>query len=309
MLDEKELLAKLRKAKAKKALIQVPEGLKGRASAIAGSLEKNGIGTVISVEPCFGSCDLRDGDALDLGCDALVHIGHNDLGLKSRVPVIYDEYEMDFDPVTLLMRNVDKLKGFKRIGLVTTIQHLNALPTARTFLEKVGREVTIPESKRLKPGQILGCDRSAAESIEYDVDCFLFIGSGRFHPLGLAATMDVPVFFLDAENGTLSEMSRERCKLKIMKQLRVEKAKGLRNFGIFVSTKPGQSNIGEAERLKEALLKKGKNAFIISANMLTPEKIMGMGIEVLVNTGCPRIYDDQELFGMVILNPIDIEAF
>jgi len=80
----------------------------------------------------------------------------------------------------------------------------------------------------------------------------------------------------------------------------------MQRFGIYVSTKPGQNSMKMAEELKKALLKKGKDAFLISADMLTPEKILGMGIEVLVNTACPRIYEDQEMFRIPVLNPEDI---
>ena len=82
----------------------------------------------------------------------------------------------------------------------------------------------------------------------------------------------------------------------------------MKNFGIFVSTKAGQLDIRKAVEIKKELESKGKHAFIITADTLTPEKIMGMGLEVLVNTACPRIYDDQLLFGLTILNPEDVSS-
>jgi 2-(3-amino-3-carboxypropyl)histidine synthase len=309
MVDMKSIRSKLVKAKAKRVMIQVPEGLKPDIVEIARLHEEKGIAAIISLEPCFGACDLRDREAKELGCDALVHIGHSDLGLRAAVPVIYEEHKVDFDPVTLLKRYMKKLLRFNTIGLFSTIQYLGSLEKAKAFLEKGNKKAVIakPKKRRLKPGQILGCDYSAAESVAGEVDCFLFIGSGRFHPLGLVAMTNKPVFFLDIERKDMTEISRERRKLEIKRRLRIEKAKGLTNFMIFVSTKPGQTNMKLAEELKNILLKRGKRTFIVTADALTPEKIMGIPADAIVNTACPRIYDDQLALGLVILNPDDVK--
>jgi 2-(3-amino-3-carboxypropyl)histidine synthase len=307
MPDEKAMVAKLRKLGARKVLVQIPEGLKMQASRISSLLERNGMEALISVEPCFGACDLLDIEAKQLGCDALLHIGHSDFGLEAVLPVVYDEFSLYFDPVKSLEGNMAQLAGFKAIGLVTTAQHIGSLAKARFFLEKRKKEVLVGRSERLRPGQILGCDYSAAKSIESAVDCFLFIGSGRFHPLGLVQRTSRPVLFLDAESGKMSDISGERDKMEVKRRLRIEKARGLSRFGIFVSTKPGQRNIQRASKLKKALEKKGKKVVVITASMLTPEKISGMGFEVLVNTACPRIFEDQQLFRLVVLNPEDAE--
>jgi len=307
MPDEKAMVAELRKLGARKVLVQIPEGLKVQASRISSLLERNGMDALISVEPCFGACDLLDIEAKQLGCDALLHIGHSDFGLEAALPVVYDEFNLYFDPVKSLEGNMAQLAGFKAIGLVTTAQHIGSLAKARDFLEKRKKEVLVGKSERLRPGQILGCDYSAAKSIESAVDCFLFIGSGRFHPLGLVQRTSRPVLFLDTESGKMADISGERDNMEVKRRLRIEKARGLSKFGIFVSTKPGQRNIQKASKLKKALEKKGKKVVVITASMLTPEKISGMGFEVLVNTACPRIFEDQQLFRLVVLNPEDAE--
>jgi 2-(3-amino-3-carboxypropyl)histidine synthase len=306
MLDKKSILKKLKTAGAKKVLIQVPEGLKPKAFEILEFLEKNGFIPILSIDPCFGACDLRDSEAKELGCDVLLHIGHSGLGIHADVPVIFEEYLLDFDPVTLIKRYNKKLESFRSIGIVTTIQYVNSLEKAKKELEKNGHEVIIPKSKRLKPGQILGCDYSAAKYAESRLDCFLFIGSGRFHPLGLAVATEKPVFFLDIEKGEITEISKERGRLEIKRQMRIEKARHAKNFGIFVSTKPGQMNLKKAFGIRDFLRKREKKAFVIVADALTHEKILGMPIEVLVNTACPRIYEDQPNFKVVILNPEDV---
>ncbi len=308
MLDEKGMLKKLNDAKAKTVLVQVPEGLKAGAAGITDTLLKNGIKSIIFVEPCYGSCDLRDKEAKDLGCDAVLHIGHSDLGLKTAVPVIYDEYHVEFDPVIPLKKSIRRLHGFSAIGLVTTVQHVGSLGKVKEYLESEGHRVFIGKSHNLREGQVLGCDFTSAESIASKVDCYLYYGSGMFHPLGLVEKTKQPVFFLDIENGELKDLSPEKDKMAIRRQMRIEKARGLNRYAIFISTKQGQMNTKRAFRIRESLANIGKDAFIIAADRLTPDMIIGMGFEVLVNTACPRIYDDQKSFGIVILNTDDIDS-
>jgi 2-(3-amino-3-carboxypropyl)histidine synthase len=143
--------------------------------------------------------------------------------------------------------------------------------------------------------------------VEDKVDCFLFIGSGRFHPLGLQENVSKPVFFLDLEKKNLTNFFREKGRMETLRIMRTQKAKDLKNFGIVVSTKPGQTNLGTAERVRDKLRSKGKNAYVLVADQLTPEKLIGLKIDVIVNTACPRMREDFEQFGKVILDPKDID--
>lgn len=306
MIDAERVLPALRKIGAKKVLVQIPEGLKPSASAYVEALAAGGVDAAVFIEPCFGACDLRDREAKALGCDALVHVGHSDLGISTSVPVVYDEYPMDFDPVTPLRENAPLLKGFRHIGLLAAIQFAGSLERAKDYLKSAGKEASIGRSGRMRLGQVLGCDCSAAESLG-KADCIVFIGSGRFHPEGLALAVRKPVFLLDAETGRLETLTASLEKEEVRRRLRIEKARQEKVFAVFVSTKPGQRHAAEASELRDALAAAGKKAFIIAGDMLAPEKVSGMGIDVIVNTACPRIYGDQGLFKAVILNPEDID--
>lgn len=306
MLSENSL-RELQMIKAKKVLVQIPEGLKLKALDVADFLENRGFVPVISTEPCFGACDIREDDAKALGCDAILHIGHTDFGLKTSLPVVYDAWQSSFDPVKVAKSEIQKLAEYKSIGILATAQHLAAVGKLKAFMESQGKRVFTARHGVLKEAQVLGCNYANAIDIEKDVDCFIFIGSGRFHYSGLLESVSKPVFFINAEEGSMKRVTEKRDRLIIQRQMRIEKARGLDVFGVFVSTKPGQKHIRTAEAVRKKLIKAGKRTVLISADMLTPEKLMGMGIEVLVNTACPRIYDDQKLFGMVILNPEDAE--
>lgn len=300
-------MKKIRKHKARRILIQIPEGLKTRVLGIAKDLEKKGLEVFISVDPCYGACDLMSHEAKLLGCDLILHVGHTDYGVKSRIPVIYEEFGMEFDPTQLLKNSLKDLKSYDKISLVTTAQFLLSLDHAKKFLQKRGKSVFIGSSTKGKRGQVLGCDFSAAKSLEGIVDCFIFMGSGTFHPLGLAMEVDKPVFFLDFEGSQLLNLKREKRRMENMRILRIEKAKSCRNFGIIISTKPGQMRVKTAERVKARLTRLGKNSWILVADEITPEKILGMQIDCLVNTLCPRLREDSGLFKKPILNPEDVE--
>ncbi|UCD06883.1 MAG: diphthamide biosynthesis enzyme Dph2 [Candidatus Aenigmatarchaeota archaeon] len=307
MLDTKNALKKISKFKAKNIFLQIPEGLKTQALEMVSALEKEGLEVFISVDPCYGACDLRDHEAKALGCDVILHVGHSDYGLKSRIPVIYEEFEMNYDPVPLLKNFLHDLKPYNKISLVTTVQFLSSLGHAKKFLQKRGKRVFIGSSKRGKAGQVLGCDFSAAKSLERVVDCFLFMGSGTFHPLGLAMEMKKPVFFLDFEGSQLLSLKDEKRRMENIRLMQIEKAKSCKNFGVLGSTKPGQMRVRTAEGVKERLSELGKNSWILVADEITPEKLLGLQIDCLVNTACPRLREDSRFFKKPILEPRDVE--
>jgi 2-(3-amino-3-carboxypropyl)histidine synthase len=300
----KGTINRLKNLKAKRIFVQIPEGLKPRALEIVAFLERKGFEAVISTEPCFGACDLRDHEAKMLGCDAVLHVGHTDFGLDSLLPVVYEEWASDFDPVKVLRRH--KI-AYNSVGLLATAQHICSLSAVKRFLERKGKTALIGKGRGVRDGQVLGCNYSSARVLEGHVDCFLFIGSGSFHMAGLAEKTKKPIFSVDAESGKFGRFEFDRDKEEVRRRLRREKARGMQRFGIFISTKPGQADMQKALQVKKALEQKGKDTLLISADALSPEKIMGMGIQVLVNAACPRLYDDQQMFRMTILSPEDVE--
>jgi 2-(3-amino-3-carboxypropyl)histidine synthase len=304
MLDAEKLIAEIRKKGAKRVLVQLPEGLKTQAQDIAQALGKSVSEILLSVETCYGACDLLDREAKSLGCDLIVHVGHSEMMGKTQVPVVYEEFRMAFDPTPLLEKNLRLLEPYKRICLLTTLQFLDSLEPARKFLESRGKVVLIGKPKAAKyPGQILGCDHSAAVP---GSDCFLFMGSGRFHPLGVAMSVEKPVLFLDYESGKLESLEKERFRLQKIRAANLEKARDSQSFGILVSTKQGQGSLSSAEKAKTGLEKKGKKVWILVAGEFTPDKLLGLKLDCLVDCACPRLAEDTSLFRKPIIRPEDV---
>ncbi len=280
-------------------ILQIPDGLKRKALDIADKLGE----VLIDCESCYGACDLAIQEAKTLGCDGIIQYGHSKL-IDSDVPVEYREMREDYDPVPVLEKYSDKIRGDK-IGLVSTIQFIDSLEKAKKFLEKKGKAVMIGKGK-LYQGQVLGCDVSSAKSVENDVDSFLFIGSGKFHPLGVAMGTGRPVFVLDVEKNVIYEL--DKSKFEKQKYAAIAMAKSAKKFGILVSVKPGQLNLELAKRIKKDLEDKGKKAYLLVLNEVKPEKLLGLDIDCYVNTACPRItIENRTEFDKPILNPDELE--
>ena len=288
--------------------MQVPEGLKSKALSIARELEKAGNEVLISCEPCYGACDLRDSEAKRLGCEKIIHYGHSKF-VDSEIPVEYVEIKSE-ENLAIPESEIKKLGGFNKIGLVSTLQFVNSLHNVKKQLEKIGKDAFIggSDNKNLYDGQILGCNTGAAKSVEKKVDCFLYIGSGKFHPLGVALATKKPVFVFDTEKNRIEKVETE----KFLKQrlATIELARDAKAFGILVSTKPGQMNLKAAEEAKKRIEKTGRTAHILVMDEIKPEKIEYInGIEAYINTACPRIgIEDRTLFRKPILNLDEAEG-
>jgi len=76
-LELEKVVNAIKKEKAKLVCLQLPDGLKPKATGIAGYIEKNtGAKCVIWLGSCFGACDLPLG-LEKLGIDLLVQFGHS----------------------------------------------------------------------------------------------------------------------------------------------------------------------------------------------------------------------------------------
>ncbi len=303
----KDVFEKLRKVKAKRVFVQFPEGIRLRIPQIVKELEREGFEIVVCTEACFGSCDIRDNEAKAVGCDTILHIGHEDFGCPSSLPVVFWEYFIDVDPTQALEKNLDKLKNFQNIGLITSIQFVHAVPIAKEFLEKNGKEVFTYKALQHE-GQILGCNLEAAKKIEDKVDCFLCITAGKFYGRGLVMKTDKPLLSLDLEKNEIESM--EEFKKKVQKIVAWNKSQlsDAKRVGLLVSWKKGQYK-SVAFDLKKKLEKGGKDVFILAMDEILPEKLEGLKLDAVINFACPRLgTDDISRFKTPILNWDQVEV-
>lgn len=297
----KAAIKKLRQLKAKRIFVQYPEGIKLRMQEIVKELEKEGFAVVLCIEQCFGSCDIRDNEAIAVGCDAILHIGHEDFGVESKLPVVFWEYFIDSNPIPILEKEFEKINNYKKIGLATSIQFVNSIPIVKKFLEEKGKEVFVHKALQHE-GQVLGCRLEAAKAIENEVDCFLCVTAGKFYGLGLILSTSKPVFCLDLERKeiySLDDMKKKIVKIIAWNKVQLKDAK---RIGLLVSWKKGQFK-PKVFDVKKKLQGEGKEVFVLVMDEITPEKLEGLKLDAAINFACPRLgIDDIDRFKMPIIN-------
>jgi 2-(3-amino-3-carboxypropyl)histidine synthase len=171
-----------------------------------------------------------------------------------------------------------------------------------TFLKSRGLDVRVGGGSGRTPhrGQVLGCCFTTAR--ETGADEILFVGTGLFHPIGIALSTGARVIALDPFAGTILEVNGDillRRRFALM-----ERARGVKNIGIIVSTKGGQARMELAKRLAAL----SPHAVIVTMKEVSPDELLNLGFEAYVNTACPRLaYDDQVRFPVPVLSPQEFE--
>ncbi|PSQ00278.1 diphthamide biosynthesis enzyme Dph2 [Halobacteriales archaeon QS_5_70_17] len=280
--------------------LQFPEGLKRRGSAVADDLREllgDDVTVVISGQPCYGACDLDT--YLMRRTDVFVHFGHSPM--KESDKIIYVPLFSNVEVAPIMEEALAELPG-EDVGLVTTAQHMNKFDEMRSWLEERGYTVhTRRGDERLThEGQVLGCNYASAD---IDADQVLYVGGGKFHPLGLAMEHpDKKVVIADPVNNAVSVADTEQ----FMKQryAAVHKAMDAETWGVVFCTKIGQGRWEVAEEIVED----NDDAYLLTMDEVTPDRLRNFGFDAFVNTGCPRITtDDGPQFHKPMLTPGEYE--
>jgi 2-(3-amino-3-carboxypropyl)histidine synthase len=83
-IDIDEIVKKIKKVRAKKILLQFPDGLKPYANVITNEIEKNcRCECMIWLDSCFGACDLPL-QVEKIGVDLVVQFGHSAWKFKNK---------------------------------------------------------------------------------------------------------------------------------------------------------------------------------------------------------------------------------
>jgi len=286
----------IKKIEAKKALLQVPDGLRRKANKIADRFD---IDISIWGSSCYGSCDLPN----DIGeADVLIHVGHSEIpNLDIEYPVIYIEGRSTrFNGIPDDIYDILESK----VAIYASIQYIDHLDKVKRELKKKGYQVFIGEGdNRIKyPGQVLGCNYSV--KVE-NAESHLYIGTGDFHPLGLSLSLDKDVIKLNPLTGEIGEMKDEKDQLLRKRFGLITLSEDSDEIGIIESTKSGQRRGKLADHLKDNLPEK---CTIYEFDEVTPELVDSFDLDCAVCTACPRIpLDDSSNYDTVIITPSEFE--
>jgi 2-(3-amino-3-carboxypropyl)histidine synthase len=307
--EEERVKQEVLRIGAKRVLLQLPEGLKPEGPRLARVVEKTGAVSIVSADPCYGACDLATAEAEGLGIDLIVHYGHSKLLKHERIPTIYVEARVTLSVNEVVEKALPLVKGWRRIGLATTVQHVQTLDSVRETLIRAGKTVVIGDAGRLGyPGQVIGCDYSNAKSIAKEVEAFLFVGGGRFHALGVALATMKPTVAADPYSCEVFPVDDDAEKIMRQRWKSLEAARKVKTFGVLVGLKPGQRGLDQALQLKLKLETKGKVACLFAIDEVVPEVLSEFPtVGAYVNTACPRLsVDDAQRFDVPVLSKNEV---
>lgn len=291
--------------KAKSAVIQFPDGLRKRIVDVAIDLRRRTDADIyLWGDPCYGACDVADASV-----DVIFHLGHAPLPYLESEKVVYMELQSELPEADLIGKAIPLLQ--EKVGLVANVQYVPELLRVKQFLAAKGHVATIGEgdSRISYPGQILGCNFSSARSIVNDVDMFLYVGGGNFHPIGVALATGKDVVILDPEKNEVRETKEAIDEMKRLRFAAIERARSAQVFGIIISKKVGQKRSELAHSLDKLLREKGKKPITILLDYVDPQNLLGFGVDAFVSTACPRVaIDDQARFNKPMLTPPELKV-
>jgi 2-(3-amino-3-carboxypropyl)histidine synthase len=302
-LDLKGLKKEIEKTKAKNIFVQLPEGLKIKMAEIQDNLKDYNL--FFSIEPVFGACDLQEDKAEKVKADLIIHFGHSKFSDYKKIDVLYwpTYYVVEEIAIRNMYKKIDKKFKDKRIAILGPIQYNKLILTLKDYLKR-SRVVEIIEptkTERCLPNQILGCKTSLINQLENKIDAIVYVGDGNFHPTNYSlGSSKIKVYKLLPESDfeeIITDDSEEK-RLKFLQAIIKDK----NNFGIYISSKIGQNDLEKALLAKERLEKADKKVYLLIADNLSDEKILGLGLEVIINTACPRIQDDYKNYKPIIIN-------
>ncbi len=293
-LETQRVAEEIRERRAGRVLIQLPDGLRPQALSLVEELARlTGVEILLSGDSCYGACDVAINQAKTVGADLIVHYGHSGMLEDTDTPVIYVDAKMHFDSEALVKTALPFIEGWGKIGLASTAQHIHALREVAEALRRFNRQpVTGNSSWRvLNDGQILGCDYRTAQIISEEVQGYLFVGSGRFHPFGLAIATGKPVVTADPYTLTAGVIDeKEITRLAMRRMAAITAAKSAHRIGVLVSLKPGQFMLDAAQSLREKLVQRGKMPVIICMDEISETQLGNFTeAEAFISTACPRI--------------------
>ncbi len=215
-------------------------------------------------------------------------------------------------PITLRVNQaLDLLEG-NNIGVVTSTPWVHTLHTCTDILANRGYHPIIgkPGKRAAHDGQVLGCDLTAATTLSSSIDSYLYIGDGTFHPLGVALATQKPVITVDPYQNQVKKQEIAILKEKILRQRSgaLARASDAYTYGIIICSKMGQHRPQLAHYIQETLEKKGKKAYQITVDEVSPAQLDPLKMDCYISTACPRIaIDDYLLYKKPILTPIELE--
>ncbi len=307
------LLKILREAeKPLKILLQAPDGLKHIYECLFQLLRDytKGVELYLSASPSFGACDLPVDEAVVLGVDLIVHIGHEKYELAeyewSNIPVVYLPvfYNGVVDESLFInLRRVLEENKYYRITVSSSLVESKLKNKIAEYLLSSGFTVYNVS----KP--VIGCFYSNVLVYDREVDAHLVVVGGVFHPLGLALSSTKPVIGVDPYMNRVWSVSEEAVKVLKRRFYEIYRARNAGGkLGLIIGARFSQYRPKLVEYLERLAVDSGYRVYRVTAGYLDVNRLVAIDdalkLDLYVVTSCPRLpIDDLNEFYKPVLTP------
>jgi len=294
--------------KAKKVLIQLPDGFKHYAVDLINELSTylSDVDFVVDANPIYGSCILNSHLVKDY--DLVLHFGHEPYPYyRGPENVVFIDFLSKLRPTDDLMNelisNLDSL-NCRKVSIYTVHQHKKTTELIGTYLMNYGFKVL----NNLSNATIMGCWFNDALKYLDLIDCYVVISSGLFHPLGLGLLSNGQkhILQLDLYRGEVRVLDDEVSKYLRIRYSKVVEAQNSRVWCL-VHGVEGQYRGFVRDSLTKALRSKGLRYYEYRTHIVNQEVLRNIDtveFDVYVITSCPRIpIDDLSHHEKPVLTP------
>ena len=287
--------------KARKILIQLPEGLQRCVEMIVSELRRyveNDTNILISLNPSYGACLVDEYTADSVGADLIIHFGHLEYPYykpQKKTVFIPVEYRgVDQGKILSILMNLCT-SHTERICLVTTAQHIKLVSN---IILSLAKHCNIEFR-----GIVLGCKPVDIRDCEKTI----VIAGGRFHCITQALyAIDSDVLCLDPYTYNLWNPRKDVERILRVRYWKVYSASNAKKW-LLVDGTYGQSRPEVLHRIIKLLRSKGYSYIVAKVLRLDEQVLRNIGVEnfdTVVILSCPRIaIDDLAHIEVPVLTP------
>nr|MBE5724762.1 putative diphthamide biosynthesis protein 1 [Cucujiformia] len=231
--------------------------------------------------------------AKSLNVDLLVHYGHSCLipvDQTQGIKVLYIFVDIKIDPLHFLETIKLNFPVGTKLGLVSTIQFLTTLQGVANSLKESGYEVSLPQSKPLSAGEILGCTAATLRC----ADVIIYLGDGRFHlEAAMIANPSIPAYKYDPYEKRFTKESYSHDEMRTIRKNSISKSSTASKFGVIMGTLGRQGNKRVVDHIVQSIKDNGKQPIVILLSEIFPQKLnLFPQLEAFVQIACPRLSID-----------------
>jgi len=306
--DLSKIVSEIRNRKAKKVLLQLPNGVKRFSYEIIDEILKklgsNSITIDIDANPLYGSC-IIDEDLVGK-YDLVLHLGHEPYPYwKAPSNVVFiDLFSKVKVPNELLERltNILERRSLRNVMLLTVQQHKNITDYVLSYLRSRGIYIVG------KPLVITGCWFANIAKYLDSIDALVVIAGGLFHAIGAGLHVNASrsVFILDPYSNVVKDVTIDIRKILKIRLWKLKKAEESKTW-LLIAGFSGQYRPYIIEELKRHLKAKGVRYYIAYSRYVTLDMLRNVDnklIDAVIISSCPRLaIEDLSGYEKPVLTP------